>query len=498
MPRNVIIMHTDQQRYDSLGCCGDPSGTTPNIDALATDGCIGDRHMTANPVCEPSRASLFTGLYPQAHGVWSNGVPLSRKDYTTHNDMQGRFNTVIEPLTMADMFANAGFDTVSFGKLHLTPNLAPESYNYPECWRIMQRPDYADWTGPYFGFRHVEITLGHGEQPCDGGHYGRWLNENHPDVATQAKAYRDNHESLVPGVNDLHASRVPGAAHNTTWLADRATSYITQDRPTDKPFFLFVGFPDPHHPFTPSADVLEALGEMKLNECADKDGKGLGWRPEGLTDQAHYDLTEEQWRTIRRFTAAMIKQVDTAVGRIVQAVKDTGLWDDTVILFTSDHGDYLGDHGMLRKGYHADRSLVHVPFVLRSPGHTLPSRFDEPMSNVDVMPTLAELAGIDIPHCTQGRPLSAILNDEDSTAYTYCYSGQRDHANYTIYDRQYRLTWYPAYDRYGLFDHQNDPAECNDLGSDPAFNEVAQLLLSRLKEHAIKAANPIGARVSPW
>ena len=136
--KNVILLHTDQQRGDHLGCMGNPYIRTPNIDRLAAEGTLCTRHIVANPICSPSRASFFTGLYPPGHNVWCNGVPLNRREF---NDIDRRNENVApqgssgfdpEPTTIADMFAAAGYDTASFGKLHLTPYLAPENRGFPE------------------------------------------------------------------------------------------------------------------------------------------------------------------------------------------------------------------------------------------------------------------------------------------------------------------------------------------------------------------------------
>lgn len=496
MKKNVVILHTDQQRYDSLGCCGDPSGTTPNLDALAGESCVGDRHISVNPLCQPSRASLFTGLYPLSHGVPHNGVALNRRELNVINDMNGRYTIHPQPETMADHFAAAGYDTVALGKLHLTPTEAPELYNYPETRSLAEHEEYRNWHGPYYGFRHVENVSGHGETPCNAGHYAHWLQQNHPDAFASVR--RNNVERPVSGQDEIYPSPLPSNIHNTAWLADQAEHYIRHDRPRDNPFFLFVGFPDPHHPFTPPSDRLEKMGNRTYSRPGDPEGEGCRHIPETLQEPARTSLSSADFSLIRQYTAAMIQQIDDAVGQIINTLKDAEIWEDTVLLFTSDHGDYLGDHGLLYKTQHPDRSLVHLPCILHAPGAGLPARFSQPMSNADIFPTLAEIAGTRRPAHVQGRPLSEILKDPDPYAFTYCNTGLPKETSYSIFDRRYRLTWYPHPDHITLFDHENDPFEINNLSSEPAHRERAECLLSHLRNHVLHTLNPVAFHISPW
>jgi arylsulfatase A-like enzyme len=148
---NVLILHTDQQRSDSLGCMGNRYVHTPNLDLLAADGTVFTRHISSNTICMPSRASLFTGLYPPAHGVWTNGVPLNRREYATVDIRSVGEGVRPEPPTAADVFAADGYDTAAFGKLHLTPNLAPASFGYQETWSRWEDGGLDDWHGPTSG-----------------------------------------------------------------------------------------------------------------------------------------------------------------------------------------------------------------------------------------------------------------------------------------------------------------------------------------------------------
>lgn len=502
-PKNVLVLHCDQLRYDSLGCSGNPYACTPNIDRLAADGgTVLTRHIAANPVCMPSRVSLMTGLYPSGHGVWNNGVALNRSCYLHTMDEFGarNENIIVEPPTMADIFANAGFDTAAFGKLHLTPNLAPPEFGYHESWHNWRRGDFDDWYGPYYGFRHVEMTCGHGDQPCDAGHYSNWLKSSHPDVYRNVIEARARKQLPVPQFSDLYPTPVPHALHHSNWLADRFCHYVQNGRGTDRPFFAFVGFPDPHHPFNPSYDILEAFADIDVKPPVDLECQGIPsqsplWNTATRKVGA---LPEEARQTVMRYTYAMVNQVDRAVGRIIDSLVEANLWDDTIIVFTSDHGDFLCDHGLLTKALIGSDTLLHVPCIVRAPGAGLPSQIDAASSNCDILPTATDLAGVELDAWQHGVDIRRRAAGDDPYALAFTYTGNPETSNTTVYDDRYRLTWYPGCDYVELFDHQADPGECLPLGRNGQTREVADHLLDVIRRRTIDTTNPILARYGNW
>ena len=170
---NIVLIVTDQQRYDSLGCTGNRFAVTPSLDALAGEGCLFTRHFTANPVCMPSRATMMTGCYPATHGVVTNGIPLPRRQYVRADgaNVERDGVPVISQLpTLGDVLGQAGYTTGSIGKLHLTPTQCDPDLGYEEStarWR--NDPAMNQWHGPYYGLQEVDMTLGHGERMQ--GHY---------------------------------------------------------------------------------------------------------------------------------------------------------------------------------------------------------------------------------------------------------------------------------------------------------------------------------------
>ncbi len=501
--KNVIVLHTDQQRYDSLGCNGNPLARTPHLDALAAGGTVFTRHVTANPICSPSRASLLTGLYPPGHNVWCNGVALSRREYAIFDtrsedqrcDAKGGF--VPEPPTMADMFAGAGYDTASFGKLHLTPYLAPEAWRYPETIGNWQQGYFDGWNGPYCGFQHCELTLGHGEGACYVAHYGDWLRREHPESLEGLKEQRPR---PFPEIGDMYASALPSELHHSHWLAERLVSYLRQRGPGETPFFAFVGFPDPHHPFVPCSDIAPDFEDCPVQVPVDPEGRGMAGSPVLPLNQQTLDgISPEAVRQAIRYTYAMVYQIDVAVGMIVAALREMGLLENTIVAFTADHGDYLGDHAHLRKGFGASHSLLHVPLIIRAAGADLPPRVDLPVSNCDVMPTLAALAGVAPPAVQHGADLTSVLREgREHCAFAFSSNGDRSSVNHTIYDERFRLTWYPGADFVELFDHDDDPDEGRNVAGLPKHQEARKRLLEALRAELCRSYNPLLARTCAW
>lgn len=500
--KSVILFHADQMRFDALGCSPNRFARTPNIDRLAASGAVFTRHIASNPVCMPSRASLMTGLYVGGHGVWMNGVPLNRREYVQYNGAYEHWGirVVPEPPTLADVFAHCGYDTVGLGKFHLTPTLSPAGHGFPESEALWDEGRWADWHGPYYGFRHVEMTLGHGEGPCRRGHYARWLATEHPEIHGQVAREQSQHHCPVPSLPELYASAVPGELHNSAWLARRACAYLAEGRPKDKPFFMFVGFPDPHHPFTPSCDVVREFEGLAVQEPRDPRGDGVRGSPGlQLNPCSVAGLSAEERRTILRYTHAMVYQIDRAVGAVLDELRRQGLENDTIVVFTSDHGDFLCDHGLLRKGYMGSDALLRVPFVVRAPGAGLPARSDVPMSNADVLPTLCGLAGVAAPEHVQGRDVREVLGPGASQrVFASAFCGRPGMANFTCYDERFRYTGWPGAGYEELFDHAHDPGESRNVAGERAWSSVVSEMRAAIGEHLVRTTHPIVGAVSAW
>jgi arylsulfatase A-like enzyme len=221
--RNVLLIITDQQRKDSLGCYGDRGGDTPNIDKLAATGTAFNRCYVANPICSPNRLSIFTGMYPHNHGLWTNGLFMEH-----------------EPGTLPGYLAENGFHTANFGKIHFSPTDGKyESLENKKRWE--QAGDSFDWNGPYWGFETAELTIGHTNTIA---HYGRWFRER-GGTPEMLKVHP------LKGAMQAGVRKMPPELHDSTFIADRVSDFLTNGRDKNRPFFVTASFADPHHPFNP-------------------------------------------------------------------------------------------------------------------------------------------------------------------------------------------------------------------------------------------------------
>ncbi|GHC09825.1 sulfatase family protein [Cerasicoccus arenae] len=495
MKPNILWICTDEQRYDSLGCTGNPHAVTPHLDALAAEGAIYHRFITANPVCMPSRASFFTGQMPSRHGVVTNGVGLPNRDLVpaspTSRNMPQRES---HANTLPELLAAAGYHTRSIGKLHLCPTRGAPELNHPENDWLWKEGKFDDWHGPYFGFEHVDLTLNHGERNI-GGHYRKWLREVAPEVEALLNKRIENYPA--PEIDTLYPGRIPEEYHHSTWVGQKTADFLSSDEAKEKPFFLWMSFPDPHQPFTPPASLAEEFSKhdylvptATVEDLADKPS---AWPKESMPCIKNQP---ENIGTVRRYTDAQNHLIDRAVGQAIKALKANGLWENTIVIFTSDHGDYLGDYGRIRKNELPCNALNHVPCIVHDPLGKLPKTTDMAVSGVDMFPTICELAGVEITHSIDGQSL--LQGDPDQRrALVQCMSEEFP-PSFTIYDREYRLTWFPGQDEWECYAHQNDPYERKNIIAEFRLTERFKELREELMVRHLSALHPRIGRFSCW
>jgi len=504
-PLNIVFICTDQQRYDSLGCTGNRHARTPRLDALAGESTVFDRHITAHPVCMPSRAAMMTGCYAAAHGVWTNGIPLPHRDHVKltdslqakvdRGDVGGRIVPSHLP-TLPELLVEAGYATAAVGKLHLTPTQSHRDLGFAESQqRWDEDPSMADWHGPYYGFQHVDVTLDHGGIP--NGHYRHWLNAHHPEVAAMMRGAGDS-ANRPCALGDLYAMPCPAELYPTAWVADRACDRIAActEPGREQPFFLWVGIPDPHHPFTPPAETLEQFTDNPTMPAEVEPPTGVTPAASWREQRSGKPLDAGSIEMARRHTDAMVHRIDRAVGRIIDQLKARGVWDRTLLVFTSDHGDYLGDYGLIRKTDRACRVLNHTPLIVRHPDRD-PRRVATAVSNTDHLPTLCRVAGVEPPTDIHGEDLfAAIDRGRRRPVMVQSATGRAEATNLSIFDDRYRLTWHPGRQRVELFDHEADPMEWADVGSEQP--SVRDRLLGELRRAFGETVSPRCGRVSTW
>ncbi|WP_415403870.1 sulfatase-like hydrolase/transferase [Tateyamaria sp. SN3-11] len=368
MRPNILLISADQQRADCIGFKG-RKVKTPHLDALAAAGTHFDACITPCVVCQPARASILTGQLPRTHGVHDNGIDL---------------DPAIGARGFAGMLGQAGYDTAYFGKAHFSTYHTFEATGSPECLKSSAiYPD--DWHGPYMGFDHVEMMLvGHNwwapEKPPAGQHYERWYHADGQGDEKTRLMWENGGDTK--GAAQTWHSRLPVEWHNTTWTADRAIDWLGQGH-TD-PFCAWVSFPDPHHPFDAPEpwSRLHDPAEVDLPDHRTRNFEGRPWwheqvltaEPEGVGADIRKSYSrippqsDEQLREIIANTYGQIALIDHNVGRILAALEANGLADNTIVIYISDHGDWLGDHGLILKGPMHYDGLLKVPMIVRGPG----------------------------------------------------------------------------------------------------------------------------------
>lgn len=413
MPQpNFIFITADQHRGDCLGVEG-RNIRTPHLDQLAREGTRFASAICPSPVCQPSRAAILTGQLCRTNGVHDNGIDLEPE---------------VGEKGFAGALGAAGYDTAFFGKAHFSSYDAREKTGSPES--VLSSEDFDDtWSGPYMGFEHVEIMLhGHNwftpQKPPRGQHYERfYYGSGRGDElnALYAQGGRD-----TGGAAQTWHSQLPLAYHNTPWTADRAIDWLTHGRDADKPFMTWISFPDPHHPFDcPEPwSLLHDPAEVDLPENRSRDFDNRPWwhhaavasEPQGNSAEVEIrksysripPQTDDQLREIIANTYGQISLIDHHVGRILNALRQAGLDDNTYVIYSADHGDWLGDHGLVLKGPMFYEGLLRVPLIVRGPGVAAGQVVDEPVSVLDLGPTLYDLSGVSAlqtQHGTSLRPL---------------------------------------------------------------------------------------------
>jgi len=478
MKKNIILFHTDQQRWDSLGCYGNRAARTPNLDNLASRGVLFEHHYCSNPVCMPSRASLFTGRHLLAHWVIDNGIPLDERE-----------------LTLATVLSEHGYDTYAAGKLHFTPyqRTDPRGSGVGETFELWEAGKLDDWQGPYYGFDKVDLVLGHGEGALNPkwGHYGKWLAENYPDLPNRIGFERAPQPKFRDP--DTYRSLVPVEAHYSTYVTQRLIDFLS-NASSSRPFFIFAGFNDPHPPFTVPSEYAAIFDGVALPQPSYRPGEHEG-KP------FHYGLSRRKklypkdggarraptglhLHHMIQNTYGMITLIDDCIGRVLKSLDELGLSENTIVCFTSDHGELLGDHGLVEKGPLPYHSLMRVPFIIYDPD-IQPSRVGAPMSNVDVMPTLLELVGLQIPETVQGQSFVPLLKGQKKRIREAAFScgWSKESAAYrhlSLHSDNWRITYWPEQDDGELYDLNADPNEYENLFHRQEYSQMRDRLLAEL------------------
>jgi arylsulfatase len=439
---NILIIQADQHRWDCLGAYGNPDVKTPHLDALTADGVRYDNSFCPYPVCTPSRYSFLTGLYARQHLGLSNHCSIPQGLPTFPRILQ-----------------NAGYSTAAVGKMHLTPT-------------------YHD-----VGFQRLCLAEQNGDGRYDDD-YHRYLKAQGQtylvDLMDQESEYRQhatdeywqNVGALVSDLDEKH--------HSTTWIADRAMDELHGWQ--DGGNLLMTSFIKPHHPFDPPA---------AWSDMYDADALQLlpGYLPAPLQRDLDYhrgyfpgaDMTEAKIRRAMAYYYATVSQIDHQVGRMIAHLKENGLYDNTLILYNSDHGEYLGYHHMLLKGGYMYEPLIRVPLLIKYPGQANAGQASEALVNtVDLAPTLLNQAGCKIPASMAGMDLA---NTQEKRGILFAESGRGQ--SYMARDQRYKLLWCHDEEKSLFFDLQDDPYEQHNLYRETACQQEVKRLQGEIARWAL-------------
>ncbi len=448
---HIILLMTDQHRADGMGCMGNERILTPNLDKLANEGNMFSNGYSSIPSSTPARASLLTGMSPWAHGMLGYGMQSEEYEYE-----------------MPRMLGDLGYLTMGIGKMHW----------YPQ-WNMR-------------GFQTLLLDeSGRVDTPNFMSDYRKWFN---------TKALGLNPDSTGIGWNE-HAAKIyqlPEELHPTYWTAEMAVETIRGYR-SEKPLFMKVSFARPHSPYDPPARFMDMYQEKGI---ADPKAPAMGeWVPDSW--KSHTDPKKNKDAAVGNFGDeyainslkhyyASITFIDEQIGRVIEELKEKGMYDDALIFFISDHGDMMGDHCLWRKTYAYEGSAA-VPYIVKVPswydssvkaGEVL----EQPVELRDVLPTMLDIAGDSIPQRMDGSSLLDIYDSKNPQWREFIdleHSTTYFHENYwtALTDGNIKYIWFVSTGNEQLFDMSKDPMEEKNLANDPKYKKTLEKMRSAMVEH---------------
>jgi len=511
---NFLFIVTDQQRWDHVGYAGNTVVQTPHIDSIAQRGSWFDRFYVASPVCMPNRATFMTGRMPSLHGVRHNGIALD-----------------LDQTTFVELLRAAGYRSGLVGKCHLqnfvgeTPGYSrddleagalPPPDKYQEAWhRRYEASDYEDeqrslWREqphrsvrlPYYGFDDVSLCVGHGDNVS--GHYEKWLGMHSSSAATQFGPAHASAQSEIASPQTYRPGR-PEGLYPTAFVREQCLSLLDDYADdTEQPFFMQCSFPDPHHPFTPPGSYWERYNSEDIdlpNSFAAKPSAPpipplahlIELHAQGESQArwtSPFIAEQTQAKEIIAKTYGQIAMIDAAVGDILSALNDHGLADNTVVCFMSDHGDWMGDHGLFLKGPLHFQSLIRTPFAWHDPDKRYNRGHIEALGGtLDLARTILSRAGLQTFNGVQGQNLLPLMRGEPQAPRTMLIEQQTQYAYLgldgpvrlnTLVDKRYRLTVWEDRTWGELYDLEDDPDELHNLWDESTAQQLRSTLMQRL------------------
>lgn len=470
---NILFIMTDQQRYDCVGANGNATIRTPHLNQLAEESANFSSCFVQAPVCVPSRQTFFTGRYPHSHRNRVNYTPLDAAE-----------------TLMQAYLRDAGYATGFVGKLHYWPPTR----------------EFALSTG-------FDRGLIHDAGPVDEySDYVAWLEEN---SSFTARDYRGCAPPTSGG--NPYTSLIPDEFHETTWCGEQTREMLREMAAGDGPFFLFSSYWKPHASFEVPVPWASMYDDVDFELPKTKSLEHIQSLPLPVqrlalrSEPSNYQVDSETLTWMYRSYYGAVSQIDREVGLTLDLLDELGLADDTVVVFCSDHGDLLHEHGINGKNAFFE-GAIHVPMMIRFPGVVRPGTYGDLIETTDVLPTLFELVSVPVPRRNQGRSFARLVS-EVGTAYeprTHVFgeniipevitSGALDFSYEPgegvgdirhpdakmVRTARWKYNYYVGHGE-ELFDMENDPEEAHNLAADPAHREVVREMKDALLDWLITA-----------
>ncbi len=467
---NILLFCTDQQRFDTIGALGNPHIRTPNLDRLVANGIAFENAYCQTPICTPSRASFLTGCYASSLHVNRNGNEFFPSHFT------GRL--------ISRILSAAGYDCGMVGKFHLSSSYRRVEPRLDDGYRLFEwsHAPRADW-------------------PVEKQGYLRWLRDKGLDFKTEygKKRFPDRPAEFNAGMAAAH--------HEGAWCAETAAEWIRQG--LHRPWFITVNTYAPHPPFHPPPEFLERMnpGSLPLPLWGARDAENQGRLAKVDFQSKPKDPASYPSRLMKAAYYAQVEFVDDRLGMVLRTLEQTGQLDQTLIVFFSDHGETMGDHGMTHKGCRFSEGLAHVPLIFSWPARWPKGvRRKALVELTDIVPTLLEAAGLPLPSYLHGKsllPLTANRAAPDrhrdfvrSEYHDVLDLPDGSHAN-MLRNERYKLVCYHGHPWGELYDLEKDPYEFNNLWGDPKHAALRLDLTQRLFDAVMLTTDPGQPRIGP-
>ncbi|MCM0646862.1 arylsulfatase [Clostridium swellfunianum] len=451
MKPNVILIEVDQMRGDCLGILGHPVVETPYLDTMASHGYLFDSAYSATPTCVPARASILTGMSQKSHG---------RVGYMDKVDWNYEH-------TIASEFANAGYHTQAIGKMHVYP-----TRNLCGFHNVVLHDGYFHYC------RNSNVPMSEHFDQCDD--YLNWLKEKNVNIDLIDSGLECNSWISRPW---MHSEEF----HPTNWVTAQSIDFLRRRDPR-KPFFLKMSYVRPHSPLDPpevyyNQYINEDIEDSPIGDWADTEDKEASGKIFNCTKGI---VNKKALKRAKASYYGLITHIDHQIGRFLQVLSEYNCLNNSIILFTSDHGDLLGDHNLFRKTYPYQGS-ISVPFIIYDPGKLLGENRGQTISKVvelrDIMPTLLDIAGVDIPDTVDGKSIRILIEGNLNGNWREYIHGEHSGgavSNHYIVTEKDKYIWYSQTGQEQYFNLKTDPKELHDLIGDDKYSSRIQDLRSKL------------------